>query len=149
MGNKLVFNVDEVLGFSLEGSEDSYISKMLIDDSNTRSESIILNEFTLKSGKQTYKGDHGVGNDEIYFIIKGEAVLYLEDPDTHEMDAFDVRPGSYAFIKGGMGHFMINNSNEDLVMLTFMRRTPKKGVNKVYDARIKKYGKSFVLKSEI
>ena len=149
MHKKMVFNVDEVAGFSPKGSEDSYISKMLIDNTNVGSQSIVLNEFTLKSGKQTYKGDHGEGNDEIYFITKGEAILYLEDPETHELESYRVRPGSYAFIKGGTAHYVVNDSSEDLIMLTFMPHIPQKGVNVVYDERIETYGKSFILKSEV
>ena len=149
MQKRVVFHVDEILGYSPKGAEESYSSKMLIDNTNVGSHNIVVNEFTLKPGKQTYNGNHGEGYDEIYFILKGEATLYLENDETHESEPYTVTPGSYAFIKGGRGHYMVNNGKEDLVMLTFMPKIPEKGINTVYDGRIEEFGKSFILKSEV
>ena len=115
MNKRVVFHVDEVMPFFPEGEEENYCSKLLIDRISVGSENLILNEFTVMPGKRTYKGAHVPGYDEVYFLLEGNGYLYLEDMDTHEYEAFKVRPGSYAFILGGRGHYLINTSDQKMV----------------------------------
>ncbi len=149
MQNRVVYHVDQVKPFSPPGADEEYSSKLLIDKIGMGSELLILNEFTLKPERQTYQGDHGIGYDEVYFIISGKGELYLESLETGEYESFTVKGGSYAFIKGGRGHYIVNTTDdEDLVLLTFMPKNPPKGVNTLFDARLEKWGTSFKLTDE-
>jgi oxalate decarboxylase/phosphoglucose isomerase-like protein (cupin superfamily) len=142
-GKKVVYNVAEVKSFSPEGSEESYSSRLLVDRENVGSEKMVMNEFTLKAGKQTYKGNHGKGFDEIYYVLSGKALLYLQEMGTSDYQEYNLCPRTYAFIKGGRGHYITNPYNEDIVLLTIMAKHPNKGVNLLYDARKAKWGTSF------
>ena len=148
MQKKVVYNVDQVKPFSPPDAKGQYSSKLLIDKIGLGSEYIILNEFTLNPGCQTYKGDHSEGYDEVYFVISGEGVLHLENSETGIYDSFPVRLGSYAFIEGGRGHYIVNTSDVDLILLTFMPKNPPLGVNKLYDMRLEEWGTSFKLIDE-
>jgi oxalate decarboxylase/phosphoglucose isomerase-like protein (cupin superfamily) len=145
MQKRVVYHVSEIKPFSPPAAHGEYASKLLIDRIGMDSEFIILNEFTLKVGCQTYQGDHGPGYDEVYYVLEGKGVLYLEDLETGDYEPFDMRSGSYAFIKGGRGHYIKNVGDTDLLMLTFMPKNPPHGVNTVYDARIAEWGTSFEL----
>ncbi|NLZ54766.1 MAG: cupin domain-containing protein [Thermoanaerobacteraceae bacterium] len=130
MANTVVVNSWEVKPFVLN---ESYSSKMLLDDTLSGTKTIQINEGTLKAGCSTPGDKHE--DDEIYYIVKGEAVLYLDGK------AYDVKPGSLAFIPAGVFHSLENKSKtEDLVLLTFWRNA---SANEVYDMRIKAWGKSF------
>jgi len=148
MQKRVVFHESQVKPFSPKEANGEYSSKLLIDKIGMDSELMILNEFTLKAGCQTYKGHHGQDYDEAYYLLSGEGVLYLENPDTGEYEPFQVKQGSYAFIKGGRGHYIENIGEEDLVFLTFMPRNPRPGINSVYDARLAEWGTSFKLIDE-
>lgn len=139
----VVYNVAEIKSFSPEGSENSYSSRLLVDRENVGSEKMVMNEFTLKAGKQTYKGNHGKGFDEIYFVLSGKALFYLQEMGTSDYKEYNLYQGTYAFIKGGRGHYMTNPYDEDVVLLTIMAKHPNKGVNLLYDERKAKWGTSF------
>ena len=140
----VVYNVAEVKSFFPEGKENSYSSRLLVDRESVGSE-ITMNEFTLKAGKQTYKGNHGEGFDEIYYLLSGRALLYLQEMGTSNYKEYNLYQGSYAFIKGGRGHYIINSYDDDVVLLTIMAKHPNKGVNLLYDERKAKWGTSFRL----
>ena len=144
---KVVYNVAEVKSFSPEGYENSYNSRLLVDRESVGSEIMAMNEFTLKAGKQTYKGNHGKGFDEIYFVLNGKALIYLQELGTGDYKEYNLYQGSYVFIKGGRGHYMMNPYDEDVVLLTIMAKHPEKGVNLLYDERKAKWGTSFRLKN--
>ena len=143
----VVYNVAEVKSFSPEGCENSYSSRLLVDRENVGSKLMVMNEFTLKAGKQTYKGNHGKGFDEIYFVLSGKALFYLQEMGTGDYKEYNLYQGSYAFIKGGWGHYMTNPYDEDVILLTIMAKHPYKGVNLLYDERKTKWGTSFRLKN--
>jgi oxalate decarboxylase/phosphoglucose isomerase-like protein (cupin superfamily) len=141
----VVYNVVEIKSFSPSGSENSYSSRLLVDRESVGSNLMVMNEFTLKGNNQTYKGNHGVGFDEIYFVLSGKTLLYLQEIDSDNYKEHQLSQWSYAFIKGGRGHYMVNPYNEDLVLLTIMAKHPIKGVNLLYDERKAEWGTSFKL----
>lgn len=148
MQKRVVFNANQVKPFSPPGSNGDYASRLLIDEISVGSDRLLLNSFILKAGCQTYQGDHGEGYDEAYYIRKGEGVLYLENMETGEYEPFPVSEDSYAFIKGGRGHYLVNTGETDLILLTFMPQNPPRGVNTLYDARLETWGTSFKLLDE-
>lgn len=143
----VVYNIAEIESFSPKGSKNSYSSCLLVDKESVGSEMMVMNKFTLKAHKQTYKGNHGKGFDEIYFILSGMVLLYIQEMGSRKYRKYNLYQGSYAFIKGGRRHYMVNSYDEDVVLLTIMSKHPNKGVNLVYDERKAKWGTSFRLKT--
>ena len=125
-----IIHSHEVKPFVLD---ETYSSKLLLDDDMTGRETININEGTLKGGQRTYGGVHD--KDEIYYIVSGEAIIVLDDEQS------DVGPGSVVFIPAGVFHYLINKSEtEDFVILTFWQRAEDNGV---YNLRKRAWGKSF------
>ena len=109
MSKAKIIHPSEVKPFVLDAS---YSSKMLLDDSVVGTRVIHINEGTLKGGFNTGGGEHEV--DEIYYVVKGEAVLHLDD------ETFDIKPGSLVYIPAGTFHSLDNKSaSEDFILLTF------------------------------
>jgi len=140
-----VIKTSDVMGYSPKGYEDSFLSKMLIDNESVDSRNLTVNEFTLFAGKQTYMGCHPKEYDEVYFAIAGKAWLFLEGDNAGEVEKYLVEPGSIAFIEGGRGHYLENPGPEDFVVLTIMPGSLREGINVVYDARMNDWGTSFRL----
>lgn len=125
-----VIKSSEVKPFVLD---ETYSSKMLLDSVVAGGDSIQINEGTLKAGCRTGGGVHE--KPEIYYIVKGEAELYMDD------ERYDVSPGTVIYIPCGVHHYLVNKSDtEDLVILTFWQRAED---NEVYNLRVEKWGKSF------
>jgi mannose-6-phosphate isomerase-like protein (cupin superfamily) len=113
--------------------DETYSSKMILDNIVAGAETVQINEGTLKGGRSTGGGVHK--KDEIYYIVKGEAVIHLDDK------TFDIKAGSVVFIPGGVFHSLDNKSEtEDFVLLTFWMKAED---NEVYNLRMQKWGKSF------
>ena len=55
---RLVFNINEVAGFSPAHHEDDFISHMLVDQESVGAERLVMNYFVLKPGKNTDPGSH-------------------------------------------------------------------------------------------
>lgn len=135
MGKGIVIKSSEVMPFKLD---DSYSSKMLFDKYNTGSERLQINEGIVKAGCKLPGAVHKAPYDEIYYAVKGEAVLHMDGDD------YDISPGTIVFIPGGTFHALENKSDtEDFVLLTIWPLQPEPGVNEVYDMRIKEWGTSF------
>lgn len=145
MKRRAVYHVSEVKPFSPPSANGEYVSRLLVDQTSVGSDFLFMNEFTLEAGCQTYQGNHGLGYDEAYFILEGEGVLFLEDLETGDYESYPVSAGSYAFIRGGRGHYIENVGENALRMLTIMPKNPSRGVNGVYDARLAAWGTSFEL----
>ena len=125
-----VVNSWEVKSFVVD---EKYSSKMLMDNIVAGGKSIHINEGTLKPGCSTPGGVHTAT--EIYYVVKGEAVLYLGEEKT------DIKAGSLAYIPAGVFHALDNKSQtEDFVLLTLWEEAEQ---NELYHARIKAWGKSF------
>jgi len=113
---------------------DTYSSRMLLDDIVAGEKSIHINEGTLKGGGTTLPGGAHEAS-EIYYIVKGEAVLTLDD------QKYEVKPGTVIFIPKGCLHALENKSEiDDFVLLTIWENTK---YNEVYHERVKAWGKSF------
>ena len=113
--------------------DPSYSSKMLLDDLVAGTETINVNEGTLKGGGRTGGSIHD--ENEIYYVVKGEAVLHLDN------EMFPIKPGCLAFIPAGVFHLLENTSQtEDFFLLTLWQRASS---NEVWHARMKAWGKSF------
>jgi mannose-6-phosphate isomerase-like protein (cupin superfamily) len=113
--------------------DPSYSSKMLLDDLVAGTQAINVNEGTLKGGGKTGGSTHT--ENEIYYVVKGEAVLHLDD------ETFEIGPGSLVFIPAGVFHSLDNRSaTEDFVLLTLWQRA---SFNEVWHIRMQAWGKSF------
>lgn len=111
----------------------AYSSKMLLDDFVAGTEAINVNEGTLKGGGKTSGATHT--ENEIYYVVSGEAVLRLDD------ELHDIRPGSLVFIPAGVFHALENKSEtEDFVLLTLWQRASS---NEVWHIRMQAWGKTF------
>ncbi len=113
--------------------DNTYSSKMLLDDVVAGQKAININEGTLAPGCKTGGGVHKKA--EIYIAMKGEAVLHLGD------DLIDIKPGSIAFIPPGVFHSLHNKSGKDPFVLITLWEDAKD--NEVWHARVKAWGKSF------
>jgi quercetin dioxygenase-like cupin family protein len=130
MANAIVIHADQVKPFVLD---DSYSSKMLLDDEVAGTQAININQGRLKGGGKTGGGVHT--QNEVYYVVQGQARLRLDD------ETYTVRPGSLAFIPAGTFHALENLSpTEEFVLLTFWQRAED---NEVWSMRREAWGKSF------
>lgn len=130
MKESKIINSWEVKPFMLD---HTYSSKMLLDNITAGEKTVQINEGTLKGGCKTGGAKHE--KSEIYYVIKGEAILHLDERK------YDIKPGSLVFIPGGVFHSLDNkNKNQDFVILTFWMNAAD---NEVYNLRVKAWGKSF------
>lgn len=123
---------------------DVYISKMLLDHTNSGSDKIHINMGVLKAGGSLLPaakhGNKNEGFDEVYIILEGNCKLELNG------EVREVEKGDIVFIPSGVYHGLDNrNRSEDVVLLTVWGGVPPKGINEAYDMRLGKWGKSFVL----
>ena len=113
--------------------DESYSSKLLMDDFVAGTAAININEGTLKPGGSTETGVHQ--ENELYYAVNGQAILYLDD------EPHDLKPGMVVFIAGGTKHSLYNESEtEDFVLLTMWEKADYNGV---HHARIKAWDTSF------
>jgi len=140
-----VFNIRKVADFSPEGYENAFVSKMLIDSESVGSEKLVMNYFALKPGKKTDQGSHPAPFDEVYYVLRGHAIVYLGE----SQDAFEIEPDTVVFIPHNTLHYLVNNGPDELEMITVMPGPMQEGVNSIYDERKKKWGSSFKTKGEI
>jgi len=133
-----VVKVARVMPFSPPGFRDKYLSRMLIDESNSGSRRLQINHGILKAGCKTEPGAHKPPYDEIYYVLSGEAILHMGGAD------YDIEKDTAVFIPGGTLHSITNKSEtEDFVILTIWPGQPEPGVNEVYDMRKKEWGKTY------
>ena len=133
-----VVKVDRVMPFAPPGEEDTYISRMLIDESNAGAESLQVNHGVVKAGRSLAGGSHPAPYDEIYYILSGEATLNLDGVD------YDLEKDMVVFIPAGTFHALTNKSQtEDFVIITIWPGTPEPGANGVYDMRKEAWGTSY------
>ena len=130
MAKKKVINSWEVKPFAMD---NAYESRMILDNILAGEPTVQINEGTLKGGGSTAGGVHK--DTEIYYAVKGEAVLTLGD------DKFIIKQGSLAVIPGGVLHALENKSEaDDFILLTFWMDAAH---NDMYELRMKEWGKSY------
>lgn len=69
--------------------------------------------YTVSAGAKDWQSTHN--EDEVYWVIRGRAVLRLEDRD------LSVLPGSVVYVKAGEQHHFYD-VEEDIAAMTFMTR---------------------------
>ena len=137
-----VIRAHDVMGYSPDGAEGKYVSRMLIDGESVGSTNLVLNHFTLYPGQRTYRGSHPIPFEEVYYILSGTGVLtYGADG----AESYDVAAHIVAYIPAGMDHQLDNTGDTPLEMLTMMPFHPDPGANPLYDARKHAWGTSFKL----
>ena len=141
MPHKLVFRTEDVAGFSPYGAEESYVSKLLIDEESVGSTSLVVNHFALKPGKETESGHHPDPYDEVYYVLRGCGLLRLGDPP----ELFSLEPDTVAFIPRGTAHSLKNTGTQDLELITIMPHQLVEGANPLYNERRRTWGTSFRL----
>ena len=129
----------EVKPFSLD---PKYVSRMLLDHTNSDSKKVHINHGVLKAGANllpsSAHGKEGQGHDETYVILKGCCKLELDG------ELLEINAGDVIFIPGGILHGLDNtDGNEDVELLTIWPGVPPKGVNSIYDERVKQWGASY------
>ena len=137
MEKERVFKVKDVVGFSLPGGEDTYISRMLVDEESVGARKINLNHGTLKPGKNTGGGRHPCPYEEVYYILRGEGVLTIGNK------TYKVGPDTVAYIPCEEFHKLENTGNTDLEILTIWSLPIKEGANPLYDERKRLWGTTF------
>lgn len=141
---KNIINVFDVVGFSPNGVEkDGFQSRMLIDEESVGSKHLLMSHYTLKKGRENIAGTHRAPYDEIYYILKGHAVLYIGDPSKK----YSLGPNTSVFIPSGTKHGLKNIGNEDFELLGIFALPIEEGINPIYDARKKQWGKTFKIQS--
>lgn len=120
----------------------SYVSRMVLDHTNSESKHTHINHGTLQAGKHLLPPNaHGTIEDpydETYVILKGKCKLYLDG------NLLDIIAGDIIFIPGGVCHGLDNTQGtEDVELLTVWNCVPPKGINTTYDLRLDKWGKSY------
>jgi mannose-6-phosphate isomerase-like protein (cupin superfamily) len=121
---------------------DAYVSRMLLDHTNSESQKVHVNHGTLAPGGTLLPASaHGTDQDhydETYFIIKGKCKLELDG------EVLMVQAGDVIFIPGGVTHGLDNSEGmEEVELLTIWAGVPPQGINGVYDARVERWGKSY------
>jgi mannose-6-phosphate isomerase-like protein (cupin superfamily) len=137
---RLVVDARKVVGYSPPGDADKYQSRMLIDGESVGSQNLVLNHFTLLPGQKTYPGSHPSPYEEVYYILRGKAILTLGGADGTQ---YDVGPDTAAYIPCAMEHQIENIGEEPLEMLTMMPFHLEPGANGLYDERLREWGTSF------
>jgi len=137
MEKERVFRVKDVVGFSLPGQEDTYISRMLIDSESVGAKKININHGTLKPGKSTGGGKHPCPYEEVYYILRGEGLLTLGNK------TYKVGPDTVAYIPCEEFHKLDNIGDTDLELITIWPLPIKKGANPIYDERKRLWGVTF------
>ncbi len=89
MGKMFVIRSDEVMPFQVS---EAYTSKMLIDKHNSGTDGMQVNEGVVKAGCRLPGAAHPEPYDELYIVMKGEAILHLDE------DVFEIEPGTVIFI---------------------------------------------------
>jgi len=112
----------------------SYDSRMILDHVITGREGVIqVNHGTVKAGYALDGATHE--EDEIYYILSGHGTIRLDE------EVVDVVPDQVVFIPAGCFHALDNRAGgEDLKILTLWKDYR---FNDGYEARIKRWGKSF------
>ncbi len=138
MAKGTIVKLGDVVPFSPPEFAKQFSSKMLLDKSNSGSDQLHVNHFTLEGGCSTTCGVHKPPFDEIYYVLSGKATLELDGV------AHDIEKDTLAFIPGGTSHSLKNKSEtEDLVILTIWPKQPEPGVNVLYDMRKEAWGRTF------
>jgi quercetin dioxygenase-like cupin family protein len=140
MGKGTVIMSDKVKTLFVD---KTYSSKMLIDQTNSETKGVQINQGFISPGSKHADHYHKAEYDEVYLIQKGIAMVRLDGVE------YDLKAGDVVHIPGGTMHAIENKSDtEELVIFTVWSKHPEQGANPVYDMRVKAWGKSYVTVDE-
>lgn len=139
MSKRRIIKARDVVGFSLKGSEDIFESRLLIDKEIVGSNRIAASHFTLKVGKSIPAGKHACPYDELYYVLRGKAIVTLDGKE------FEIGPDTAVFIPCGTSHSLKNIGEKDFESVNISPLQYKPGINPIYDERKKKWGKTLKL----
>lgn len=139
----LVVDTNTVVPFACPGDERVYTSQCVIEPDGTGSQDLFMSRYTLLAG-QSNKGAVHAQNDEVYYVLTGEAVVMLGNPGSPQAATeYVIKPDMAVFIPAGTFHALRNPSDRDFVILGIWPREPKPGSNGIHEARKKAWGTSF------
>lgn len=146
MKRKSIFlNRDMIEGFVCD---DAYTSYMMTGDEllGDTEKVVNANMGTLKPGTRLAGGHHE--DTEIYFVVDcgpGAKVVTGQDiPGEDEEIVYDVKPGDFIVIPGGVHHWIDNRTCDK--EFTIMTMWPTQEQNGCYHARKAAWGTSFKFK---
>ena len=141
MKKERVVKAAEVMGFVPSGTDNNYISKVLIEPDGVGSNRLMLVEATIRPHTvPLQRGAHPEPYDEAYYILRGKGRVEF-GPKGEE--SYDVEPGMAVFIPARTVHTIVNTGSEDLVFLGIWPVMPEPGIHAICDDRRKAWGTSF------
>ena len=142
----LVLRADDIEPFT-HPADSVYHSQHVLGRETTGLHDLLLNRGTVDA-HAALGGGHHPDNDEIYYIVRGSAVVDLGgDPTTGEgHETFKVEPDVVVFIPAGTFHRLRNDSDDELVILTFWPQFAATGANGIHDRRMEEWGTGFRLR---
>lgn len=143
MKKRYIIKAHDVVGFSTAGNEDVFESRLLIDKEITGSKKLAVTHFTLKPGKSIPPGKHPCPYDEVYYVLRGKAIINLDGEES------EIGPDTAIFIPCGTSHSLRNIGKDDYESVNISPLQYKPGVNPFYDERKKQWGKTLKLITEI
>lgn len=143
MEKRRIIKVRDIVGFSTSGNEDVFESRLIIDKDICGSEKLAISHFTLKPGKSIPGGKHPRPYDEVYYVLRGKAIVTLGEEE------FEIGPDTAVFIRYETFHSLKNIGKEDFESVNISPVQYKPGANPFYDERKKQWGKTLKLVSEL
>jgi mannose-6-phosphate isomerase-like protein (cupin superfamily) len=143
----VVLRADDIEPFTHPG-DPAYHSRHILGSETTGRHDLLLNQGTVDAG-QGLGGTNHPDNDEIYYIVRGSALVDLGgDPDTGDgAETFRIEPGMVVFIAAGVFHRLRNDTESDLVILAIWPQPAAHGANGVHDERLATWGTGFRLRA--
>ena len=141
---RLIVHKDEIMPFVPKGREGVSETRALIEPDGVGSKQLYVTQFTLNPYQSTNPAFHPEGCDEVYYVLKGQAIVRLGG-NAKATGAYEGerRPGSLVFIPAGTYHSLVNNQNEKFEILTVWASMPPPGANSGFDGRKKLWGTTF------
>ena len=142
----LVLRADDIEPFT-HPHDGSYHSQHVLGSETTGLHDLLLNRGTVDPHAGLSGGNHP-DNDEIYYIVRGNAVVDLGGDPTSGVghETFRVEPDVVVFIPAGTFHRLRNDSDEPLVLMTFWPQPATAGANGIHDRRLAEWGTGFRLR---
>ena len=146
MKKKSIFiNRDMIEGFPCD---DTYTSYMMTGDELVNGEEKLINcnIGTLKAGGRLPGSHHE--KTELYYVVdcgeNAKVVTGQNIPGEDEEIVYDVKPGDFIVIPGGVHHWIDNTKCDK--EFTIMTMWPDQEQNGCYHSRFQAWGKSFKFK---
>lgn len=142
----LVLRTDDIQPFT-HPADPAYHSQHVLGRETTGRHDLLLNQGRVDPHAGLGGGNHP-DNDEIYYVVSGEALVDLGgNPDSGEgHETYRLLPGMVVFIPAGVFHRLCNDGDEELVILTIWPQPSVAGANGIHDERLETWGTGFRLR---